>query len=93
MSFSDHGSELTIGAAGAEDGGDYLCSLMLPSNKQSVTHKVVIKGKIQRYIYFIQSMALWYSRALDQLKFSKSFSSSTLRRKLLQTFKLSFDCF
>jgi len=46
VSFSDHGSELTIGAAGAEDGGDYLCSLMLPSNKQSVTHKVVIKGVV-----------------------------------------------
>jgi len=44
VSFSDHGSELTIGAAGVEDGGDYVCSLMLPSNIQTVTHKVVIKG-------------------------------------------------
>ena len=63
MSFSDHGSELTIGAAGAEDGGDYLCSLMLPSNTQSVTHKVVIKGKIKRYIYFIHSIALVFKRS------------------------------
>ena len=44
MSVTETGSELMIGAAGAEDGGEYNCSLTLGGDTQSVVHTVVIKG-------------------------------------------------
>ena len=55
MSVSETGSELMIGAAGAEDGGEYNCSLTLGAATQSVVHTVVIRGEISLYsqnIYF-----------------------------------------
>ena len=44
VSVTETGSELMIGAAGAEDGGEYNCSLTLGGATQSVVHTVVIKG-------------------------------------------------
>ena len=46
VSVSETGSELMIGAAGAEDGGEYNCSLTLGAATQSVVHTVVIRGEI-----------------------------------------------
>ena len=46
MSVSETGSELMIGAAGAEDGGEYNCSLTLGAATQSVVHTVIIRGEI-----------------------------------------------
>lgn len=46
MSVSETGSELMIGAAGAEDGGEYNCSLTLGAATQSVVHTVVIRGEV-----------------------------------------------
>ena len=46
VSVSETGSELMIGAAGAEDGGEYNCSLTLGGATQAVVHTVVIKGQL-----------------------------------------------
>ena len=47
VSVSETGSELVIGAAGAEDGGEYNCSLTLGETSQSVLHTVVITGVLR----------------------------------------------
>ena len=47
VSVSETGSELVIGAAGAEDGGEYNCSLTLGETNQSVLHTVVITGVLR----------------------------------------------
>ena len=46
VSVSETGSELMIGAAGAEDGGEYNCSLTLGGATQAVVHTVVITGQL-----------------------------------------------
>ena len=48
VSVSSKGSELTIGAAGAEDAGRYNCSLVLGDTIQSVIHTVVITGDVMK---------------------------------------------
>ena len=52
VSVSETGSELMIGAAGAEDGGEYNCSLTLGGATQAVVHTVVITGQLSLRISF-----------------------------------------
>ena len=51
VSVSETGSELMIGAAGAEDGGEYNCSLTLGGATQAVVHTVVITGQLSTSQY------------------------------------------
>ena len=52
VSMSETGSELMIGAAGAEDGGEYNCSLTLGGATQAVVHTVVITGQLSHFRIF-----------------------------------------
>lgn len=85
VSVTETGSELMIGAAGAEDGGEYNCSLTLGGDTQSVVHTVVIKGGLPAHFtaYYVCARLL-HLAVIYKMILSQEVKKSILHKQLIE---------